>query len=375
MKILAISHEFPPIGGGGANACYFLTKGFVERGHEVTLITANYQGMPEKEVMNGVQIMRVNSLRKHKEHCSFKEMLSYLFKAYPVAKKMQKENRYDICLIFFGIPSGPIGYMLKKKYKLPYVIRFGGGDVPGFQERFTKVYKLIAPAIKMIWKKADARIANSQGLKDMALKFYDKKSFDIIPNGVDTEVFYPIEKADSDEFKILFVSRLIERKGLQFIIPQLQKIQDSTEKKVKLVVVGDGPYREQLETITWEYKVADMVEFVGQKNKKEIVPFYQNADLFILPSAKEGMPNVVLEAMACGLPIIMTPCEGSKELVQDNGYILLTSEMGEKIQQLLRNKEMLQKLGHNSRRIVEEQFCWGHVVENYLTLMSKYNKK
>ena len=357
MKILAISHEFPPIGGGGANACYFLTKGFVERGHEVTLITANYQGMPEKEVMNGVQIMRVNSLRKHKEHCSFKEMLSYLFKAYPVAKKMQKENRYDICLIFFGIPSGPIGYMLKKKYKLPYVIRFGGGDVPGFQERFTKVYKLIAPAIKMIWKKADARIANSQGLKDMALKFYDKKSFDIIPNGVDTEVFYPIEKADSDEFKILFVSRLIERKGLQFIIPQLQKIQDSTEKKVKLVVVGDGPYREQLETITREYKVADMVEFVGQKNKKEIVPFYQNADLFILPSAKEGMPNVVLEAMACGLPIIMTPCEGSKELVQDNGYILLTSEMGEKIQQLLRNKEMLQKLGHNSRRIVEEQFC------------------
>lgn len=375
MKILAISHEFPPIGGGGANACYFLTKGFVERGHEVTLITANYQGMPEKEVMNGVQIMRVNSLRKHKEHCSFKEMLSYLFKAYPVAKKMQKENRYDICLIFFGIPSGPIGYMLKKKYKLPYVIRFGGGDVPGFQERFTKVYKLIAPAIKMIWKKADARIANSQGLKDMALKFYDKKSFDIIPNGVDTEVFYPIEKADSDEFKILFVSRLIERKGLQFIIPQLQKIQDSTEKKVKLVVVGDGPYREQLETITREYKVADMVEFVGQKNKKEIVPFYQNADLFILPSAKEGMPNVVLEAMACGLPIIMTPCEGSKELVQDNGYILLTSEMGEKIRQLLRNKEMLQKLGHNSRRIVEEQFCWGHVVENYLTLMSKYNKK
>lgn len=375
MKILAISHEFPPIGGGGANACYFLTKGFVERGHEVTLITANYQGMPEKEVMNGVQIMRVNSLRKHKEHCSFKEMLSYLFKAYPVAKKMQKENRYDICLIFFGIPSGPIGYMLKKKYKLPYVIRFGGGDVPGFQERFTKVYKLIAPAIKMIWKKADARIANSQGLKDMALKFYDKKSFDIIPNGVDTEVFYPIEKADSDEFKILFVSRLIERKGLQFIIPQLQKIQDSTEKKVKLVVVGDGPYREQLETITREYKVADMVEFVGQKNKKEIVLFYQNADLFILPSAKEGMPNVVLEAMACGLPIIMTPCEGSKELVQDNGYILLTSEMGEKIQQLLRNKEMLQKLGHNSRRIVEEQFCWGHVVENYLTLMSKYNKK
>ena len=103
------------------------------------------------------------------------------------------------------------------------MIRFGGGDVPGFQERFTKVYKVIAPAIKLIWKKADALIANSQGLKDMALDFYNKKPFDVIPNGVDTEVFYPSVKEESDEFKILFVSRLIERKGLQFIIPQLKK--------------------------------------------------------------------------------------------------------------------------------------------------------
>lgn len=365
MKILAISHEFPPIGGGGANACYFLTKGFVERGHEVTLITANYQGMPEKEVMNGVQIMRVNSLRKHKEHCSFKEMLSYLFKAYPVAKKMQKENRYDICLIFFGIPSGPIGYMLKKKYKLPYVIRFGGGDVPGFQERFTKVYKLIAPAIKMIWKKADARIANSQGLKDMALKFYDKKSFDIIPNGVDTDVFFPVEREAGEEFRILFVSRLIERKGLQFVIPQLKEIQSSTDKKIKLIVVGDGPYRETLEQIAKDNQVYDMIDFVGQKDKSEIVPYYQNADLFILPSAKEGMPNVVLEAMACGLPIIMTPCEGSKELIDGNGDIVSVEGFEKRIIELIRNEEKREACSKVSIVRCQNLFSWQQVVDAY----------
>lgn len=366
MKILAISHEFPPIGGGGANACYFLTKGFVERGHEVTLITANYQGMPEKEVMNGVQIMRVNSLRKHKEHCSFKEMLSYLFKAYPVAKKMQKENRYDICLIFFGIPSGPIGYMLKKKYKLPYVIRFGGGDVPGFQERFTKVYKLIAPAIKMIWKKADARIANSQGLKDMALKFYDKKSFDIIPNGVDTDVFFPVEREAGEEFRILFVSRLIERKGLQFVIPQLKEIQSSTDKKITLIVVGDGPYRETLEQIAKDNQVYNMIEFVGQKDKSEIVPYYQNADLFILPSAKEGMPNVVLEAMACGLPIIMTPCEGSAELICKNGYRIETKKFADDIIKLIEDNEMRKEMSINSNKRVKNFFSWKQIVNEYL---------
>ena len=73
MKILAISHEFPPIGGGGANACYFLTKGFVEKGHEVTLVTANYQGMPESEIVNGVRVIRVNSKRAHKEQMCIRD--------------------------------------------------------------------------------------------------------------------------------------------------------------------------------------------------------------------------------------------------------------------------------------------------------------
>lgn len=366
MKILAISHEFPPIGGGGANACYFLTKGFVEKGHEVTLVTANYQGMPESEIVNGVRVIRVNSKRAHKEHCSFKEMLSYLLKAYPVANKLQKRENFDVCLVFFGIPSGPIGYMLKKKYKLPYVIRFGGGDVPGFQERFTKVYKIIAPAIKLIWKNADALIANSQGLKDMALDFYNKKPFDVIPNGVDTEVFYPSVKEESDEFKILFVSRLIERKGLQFIFPQLKKIQDSTEKSVKLIVVGDGPYRETLERIAEENHVSDMVEFVGQKGKEEIVPFYQNADLFILPSSKEGMPNVVLEAMACGLPIIMTPCEGSAELICENGYKAERKEFADYIIKLIGDNEMRKEMSINSNKRVKNFFSWKHIVNEYL---------
>lgn len=370
MKILVVSHEFPPIGGGGANACYFLTKGLVEKGHEVTLVTANFQNMPQDEYINGVHILRVNALRQHKEHCSFKEMLSYLMKAYPMAKKLQKKERFDICLVFFGIPSGPIGYLLKKKYKLPYVIRFGGGDVPGFQERFTKVYKLIAPAIKLIWKNADALVANSQGLKDMALDFYDKKDFEIICNGVDTKVFYPVEKKESQEFTILFVSRLIERKGLQFVIPELQKIQDNTDKKIRLIVVGDGPYRPELERLVKENHVENIVQFEGQKGKEEIVSYYQNADLFILPSAKEGMPNVVLEAMACGLPIVMTPCEGSAELIAENGKVVPIDGFCKEIENLISDDEMLKNMGKESRKCVEQEFSWNSVVEKYESIVS-----
>ena len=176
MKILVVSHEFPPIGGGGANACYFLTREYVKAGHEVVVVTANYQNMPELEVISGVSIIRVNSGRAFKDHCGFGEMAGYLAKTMKIIGKLENDEKFDVCQVFFGIPSGPIGYWLKKKYHVPYIIRFGGGDIPGFQKRFKWVYKFISPAIKVLWRNADALVANSNELKKFAESFYCKKS-------------------------------------------------------------------------------------------------------------------------------------------------------------------------------------------------------
>lgn len=379
MKILAISHEYPPVGGGGANACMFLTKGFVENGHDVTLVTVQFPGLMKEEIIDGVKIIRVPSKRAHKEHCSFAEMLSYLKKAYPVACKLQKEEKFDVCLVFFGIPAGPIGYMLKKKYKLPYIIRFGGGDIPGFQDRFTKVYKILAPAIKTIWKNADRRIANSIGLKELAYDFCDKYEFDVVANGVDVNRYIPVETSDVEMthdhsakiLKILFVSRLIERKGLQYVIPQLKDV----DYDFKLTIVGGGPYRETLEQIVSDNNLSDKVVFVGQKEKDEIVSYYQNADVFILPSSKEGMPNVVLEAMSCGLPIIMTPCQGSDELVDEtNGFVVDSDLFGEKLNVLAKENDLLTQMGKASRKKAIDQFSWDRTVRSYLEYLSIYEK-
>ncbi len=192
MNILVVSHEFPPIGGGGANACFYLGKGYVEAGNDVTVITANYKGMPEEEKVNGMTIIRVNAKRRNKEHCSFMEMASYLLHAFPVVDRLVKRQKFDICQVFFGIPSGPLGYWVKKRYGIPYIIRFGGGDIPGFQERFTKVYKLIGPFLKVFWNSADALVANSKGLQQMAYGFYNKRHIHVIPNGVDIHYFVPV---------------------------------------------------------------------------------------------------------------------------------------------------------------------------------------
>lgn len=372
MKILVISHEFPPLGGGGANACFYLTRGYAQRGHEVVIVTAGYEGLKAEETVNGVSVFRISCKRKHKEHCGFLEMLDFLQRAWPMAKKIEKEKEFDICHVFFGIPSGPIGYMLKKKYDVPYVIRFGGGDIPGFQERFKVIYKFLAPFVRVLWKGADALIANSEGLKKLAMDFDSKSEVIIIPNGVDNTYFSKKNNLrEEDEYVILFASRLIERKGLQFIIPKLRKIAVEADKPIKLIVVGDGPYRTYLEELTEKFGVQDLVCFEGQKNKCDLPCYYQNADVFILPSKKEGMPNVVLEAMASGLPILMTPCEGSKELIRDNGKIVSIEEFPSALAELCHDSEQRLRMGKRSEEIVKENYTWNIVIDKYLELFCK----
>lgn len=380
MKILVLSHEYPPIGGGGANACYFLSREFVRAGHQVTIVTAQYGHLQQEEkTADGVLIFRVRCKRSNKEKSSFFEMLTYFINAWKFADKLLKSVDFDKCLVFFGIPSGPIALHLKNRYGLSYIVRFGGGDIPGAQKRFQYIYKILSPQIKKVWKNADGLIANSEGLCRRAQAFEDKYEITIVENGVDTGYFVPgNQNQDKKEIKILFVSRLIEGKGLQFIIPEMPRIQSEVSrkcgKKVSLIIVGDGPYRQKLEELAGKTQAAQCVRFEGRKEKEQVRQYYQNSNIFILPSLSEGMPNVVLEAMACGLPIVMTPCEGSKELVTDNGIISGLDTFADALIRICVDAELRQTMGKCSLTKAETNFQWERISRRYLAFFEMKNK-
>lgn len=381
MNILIVSHEYPPIGGGGANACLYLAKNYAALGHKVTILTAGFMKLPHQEEIDRVHIIRVKALRKKEDKSTFLEMFSFLCSAWIRIGQIVKQEKFDVCQIFFGIPSGPIGLYIKKRYGIPYVIRFGGGDIPGAQKRFSLIYKLLAPAIRAIWRNAEALVANSTVLKQKALQFESRYPIDIIPNGVDSDFFTRIKSdekpetaevnKDSGKINVLFVSRLIQGKGLQYIIPEMKRINTACGRDVLLTIVGDGPYRGELERITSESDAGSYVAFEGKKNKQELYEYYSRADLFILPSESEGMPNVVLEAMAMGLPILMTPCGGSKELVADNGRIEPIERFVAALIEMCNDEQARIYMGRQSELLTRTKFSWQEKAKEYIAIFER----
>lgn len=370
MNILFISHEYPPIGGGGANACYYLGQELTRRGHSVTVVTAAYAEECGTRMDGGVRLYREKAMRSRRDSSSFIEMFSFLVRGLIRSDKLCKQlklsgEKFDKCVVFFGIPSGPIGLYLKYRYKLPYVIRFGGGDIPGTQKRFGLMYKLLSPIIRIIWREADALIANSEGLKERALLYEDRYKISVICNGVDTNRFRRTKPyVAGGDIKLLFVSRLLERKGLQYVIPHLKEIENKVGRKVKLTVVGDGPYRDELERLARE-NGTEQVDFAGFQEGENLIRYYEDATIFILPSMWEGMPNVVLEAMSMGLPIAMTNCEGSQELVNGNGVVSSIGYFVDWLISMCIDTEKLYTYSVISRQLAETRFSWDNVAREY----------
>lgn len=374
MRILVISHEYPPIGGGGATACYNLTKQYALMGHEVDIITADINGKESSFSEGNIKVYKVKCKRAYTDHSSFYEMFTFLIGALHKVKEICKVDSYDIVQVFFGIPSGPIGYYIKRKYKIPYIIRVGGGDIPGTQKRFNFIYKIISPFLKVIWKNAEYVVTNSEGLKNRALNFYQKANHTVIYNGIDLADFpNKKEKKNEDKIKIVTTARLVERKGIQHVLEALSILANKYGDYIQYTIIGDGPYRENLEKMIDEYQLKENVVITGMLPRNDVLKLLCQSDIFVLLSHWEGMPNVVLEAMACRLPIVMSDCEGSLELVKDNGYIIksgdnLVQEFISKIENLMNDQELCKSLGNNSFQMIEKQFLWEISAKDYLEI-------
>ena len=379
MKILIINYEFPPIGGGAGNATQNIAKELARQGHKVLALTTYFQGLSEREINDGYEIVRVHSQRKHVNRSNPIEMLHFVFRAIREGGEAVKKLSPDITISFFALPSGLVAYWLKRKHNIPYVLSLRGGDVPGFLPKNLKWWHIFSsPLTSLVWKHANAIIANSIGLKELAEKTAQRfgKRVECIQNGVDTKLFSPSRHKISGDFKILFVGRLIEQKGAKYLLNAVAEILREKKilpRKVFCDIVGDGPLRQELESLSKSLRVDSIVTFHGWVVREKLPTIYQQADVFVLPSFDEGMPNVILEAMATSLPIIATDIKGNNELVQSgaNGFLYKhQEELSVLIEKLISDRELGEKFGETSLEKAKK-FNWKTAAEEYVSVCQK----
>jgi len=371
-----INYEFPPIGGGGGNVTYYLSKNLASQGHEVHVVTSSFKQLPKYEKLDGFHVHRVPVLRKNPNVCGVHEMLTYVVSASIYCMSFVKKLRPDIAHVFFGIPSGPVAYLLKKIYNLPYVLFLGGRDVPRPHPDppfYRLIYGLLSPFIKSIWGNAKAVVSCSSELRDMALKTADNINIHVIPDGVDLARFHPKEtQVENRPVKILAIGRLIPRKGFDCLIQSIPEVVKNVQNDFCVEIVGDGPLRSKLTNLTKELHVSDRVIFAGSIPYDQLHEKYQQADIFVLSSLAEGMPLVVLEAMASGLPIVATRVQGMDELVKVdiNGFLFAPSDhqtLSGHLVKLITDSSIRQKMGEESLKIIQK-YSWSNITEEYLNL-------
>jgi glycosyltransferase involved in cell wall biosynthesis len=372
VNVLILNHEFPPVGGGAGTATIQIARELATLGVSITVMTSAYANLPKTELRDGYTIHRVPAWRKDTLESHPHEIISYLVSVMAKSTLFCIKNRPNLIHTFFGIPAGIIGYTLKQVLGSPYLISFRGRDVHGGKDGITGLMKTVSLPI---WHKANACVANSDGLRQIAQRISPKLDVGVIPNGIDTQRFYPSPESTNTIKKLLYVGRLEPYKGLDVLLKALANIQN---EPWHLQMVGDGSLRHELPKLAQELNISDRVTFEAHPPDK-MPSVYQQADLFVLPSIVEGMSNAVLEAMASGLPIVATRIPGSEELITDgkNGLLVQASAkepLSNALSTLLKSSNLRQTLGHNARLDAEKR-SWRSVAESYLTLYNEIDRK
>ena len=373
------NHEFPPIGGGSGWVSYFFGKHFVEAGHDVHLVTSQFQSLPEEEEVEGIRVRRVPALRSNKDVCGVLEMLTYAISSGLHGLRSVSRLKPDIVQIFSGIPAGGGGYLLKKIHGLPYVVFLSGRDVPSPNPDppyYRWIYALLHPMIRGIWENAGAVVACSDGLRDLALQTAPNLRFKVIPDGLDLNRFSSVLRAPTPTcVRILTIGRLIPRKGFQLLIRALPQVIAEAMVDFELEIVGDGPHRDTLVVLAKELRVDHKIRFAGSVSYSELPQKYGEADVFVLCSFAEGMPLVVLEAMGTGLPIVASKVQGIEDLVRTgvNGSLFPPNDvagLAKCLVQLINDGESRVRMGRSSIDFVQK-YDWKNIADSYLAIYER----
>ncbi|HXG22096.1 MAG TPA: glycosyltransferase family 4 protein [Methylomirabilota bacterium] len=259
-------------------------------------------------------------------------------------KNIHRQFDFDLIDAHYIYPDSFAAVLLGRVLGKPVVVSARGSDVNLFQE-----FPLIRRLLRYTFRSARKVIAVSQALKRKIVELgIGAEQIAVIPNGVDTRKFYPAPKPGArqrlglppNKKMLLSVGNLTVNKGGELLLRALRRLLDHMpEEDPYLILIGEGALRKELEKLVERLNLKGHVRLIGAIPHRELYLWYSAADVFCLASSREGWPNVILESLACGTPVVATAVGGVPEILRSDKVGMLTGrdevEFAEKITRAL----------------------------------------
>jgi len=372
MRINIVTSIFPPEIGGPATYSFEIRKRLSDRGHRLRIITASGAAQPGDEVLVvSKPNLGFNYLTFFWHHLL---MICHIFKA---------AKDYDLIYtqgsVYYALDSLVAAKLLRK----PIAMRFVGDASweAASNRRLTNKYledflkspeggiriKYLISLQRFVFNSVDKIIVPSEFLRDILLNYYHVQpdKVKVVYNSIDLDDYSDLSKEvlpGKNGHLLITVGRLARHKAVDGIIRAVKELAGEYPN-IKLWVVGEGPEKGNLEALATELNIRDRVDFLGQRAHSEVLSLLKQSDLFVLNSVYEGLPHVVIEAMACRVPVIATNIKGTGEVVIDGktGLLVTPGDIGElkdKLAQLIQSDDLRNRLVANALALVKQKFTW-----------------
>ena len=362
---IIMSLPVPPEEGIG-NYVYGLSTKLIEKGHKVTIITRGNWNKTEREVIDGIEIIKVRFIPLY----PFYIHLHGIF-----VNKIFRSLESHIDVVHVHTPLSPF-----IKTSLPLITTIHTSILTNIRSieviNFRSIIERIMgrfvsyPIESKLLKRSDMITTVSHHVAQELREYgVNPNEVTVIGNGVDETIFTPIKNKTEDKY-ILYTGRLGYRKGL-FDLIDCGKYICEKYPDVTFVIPGKGALLGKLQKRVEEIDLQERFKFLGYVDRERLVNLYQNATIHVIPSHYEGLPTVLLEAMACGLPVVATAVSGNLDVISsgENGILISPKkpkEMADAVSMLLDDDEMRRRLGKAARRTIEERYTWDCICDTIL---------
>jgi len=372
---LMLTWEFPPrIIGGISTHVYHLSRALVERGTSVRVITCDFPNAPSEEIIDGVSVSRVDSGRVPESNFL---LWIYHLNSQMISKTIElfETERFDLIHAHDWV-VGRAAVELKNRLGLPLISTIHATEIGRGGSLDGEYRRKVRDIERLLVEQSDGIICCSNYMLDHIQYVLGavKTKIRVIPNGVEASRFNNGRQpqliptgVSEDRKTILYVGRIVREKGIFTLLDAFEKLRKQG-KDVSLVLVGEGPLKEDLAKEVLRRKLNDRVKLAGFVDEKKLVSLYNSSDAFVLPSHYEPFGMVALEAMASRVPVVVSDVGGLSEIVEDGitGVKVPAanpSTLAEGILRVLEDRELSEQLKENAYRAVQERYRWDMIAE------------